>query len=108
MDKKIELADQDVIETMRPLLRDFMRRVLGMDLSKCFVSDESSLSDFALSDVDEAGPDDGRSLEERVAAWDERILAKVEAEYGVRPASTADSLVVILAAIERHRAQRVQ
>lgn len=108
MVQKIEFAEQDVIVTMKPLLKDFMRRVLDLELNTCFVSDETTLSDFSLNGLAEAGPDDSRSLEQRMDAWDTLVLSKVESEYGVRPKSTADTLVVILAAIDRHRKQQVQ
>jgi hypothetical protein len=41
-----ELAAADVIEANREIVDDLLRRVIGMELADCLVTDESSLWDF--------------------------------------------------------------
>lgn len=44
---RIELAETDVIAEYDEIAEDFFNMIFAMDYTDCFISDESSLSDFA-------------------------------------------------------------
>lgn len=74
---------------------------------QCFVTDLSSLSDFAPRGLpDGAAPEDA-TYAQVLDAWEAWALDEVEALFGVRPAKASDTLVVVLSAIQKHWEQRV-
>lgn len=97
-------AESDIIDTMSSLLHEFMHKVLGLDSTECFVSDESSLSDFAPTGLPEDLRPASGDYTDLLEAWEAWVLDVVEARFGYRPSDTSESLVAILGAIERHRA----
>lgn len=56
----IEFASTSRVEVHHRLATDFLKRVLGLDISECFISDESSLWDFH-------GEDDNTLLYNKIA-----------------------------------------
>jgi hypothetical protein len=100
----LTFADSEVIDAMEPLAREFLDKVLDLDLDSCLITDESSLSDFAPRGLPEGLVAEGATYAQTLDAWDAWILGRVEHHFGHRPQTTGQTLVVILAAIERHQA----
>ena len=48
----IEFASAKIIERHQNLAREFFREILNLDYDECFISDESSLYDFAASEAE--------------------------------------------------------
>jgi len=46
----LELASSSRIDAHGPLAADFLKRILGLDITQCFISDESSLWHFHVDD----------------------------------------------------------
>lgn len=100
--------EQDAIDSMEPLLSKFLERLFDFRPGQCFVTDLSSLNDFVPRGMPEGSAPSDASYGQILDAWDSWALAEVERLFGVRPAKTSDTLLVILAAIQRHRARRLQ
>jgi len=50
----IEFASANLIQKHEDLAREFLQRILGLNLDECFISDESSLWDFHNEETNEA------------------------------------------------------
>lgn len=101
-------VEQDVIDSMEPLLSEFLALMFDFRPGQCMVTDISSLNDFVPRGMPTGSAPDDASYAQVLDAWDAWALNEVEQRFGVRPARTSDTLLVILDAIQRHRAQRLQ
>lgn len=89
----IVICDQDVIARFDEIGAHFFTAILGLEYSKCLVTDESRLSDFAFGgwcgedwSVDE-------QLDELYKNWDAWVIEKIAGRYGLRITSTALTMV---------------
>lgn len=101
---RIELAEQDLIDSMQPLAREFFSDILAMDFDECLVTDESCLSDFCFRGLPEGSAlADLPSYEEALQAWEGFIAARIEQRFSVRVADCSIRLVALLQLIEDAR-----
>ena len=102
---RIEMCEQDVIDTFGSLPEEFFLAVLDTAVEECLLTDESSLSDFFPRGALLPG---GVPYQELLRQWDIAISDKVERLFGVRPARTTDRLVVLFDGINQHRSFAVR
>ncbi len=102
---RIEICEQDLIDQMAPLGREFFSRVLQLDWDDCLVTDESALSDFSFSGVPEGVIPSEATLREAYAAWDAWILNNVRQHFGIELPRTNLRLLTVFDLIEKHRKQ---
>lgn len=80
------------IEDFETTASKFMRCILGLTPFEFSLSDESDLDDFSLMNS---------SLDTGKLSWDEFVLEKIQAEYGLTLASTRINLVALFYQIEQ-------
>lgn len=98
--------EQDVIDTLEPVGREVLDKLLSMDWDKCLLTDLSSLSDFTGNGDTPAELQalaTRATYQEYCLAWDAWLLARFEQLYGFRPQSTTTPLVQLLSRIEEAR-----
>jgi hypothetical protein len=79
---RIVFASDDNISDYDNIARDFFNRIFDMDWDDCFVSDESSLSDFAGCGMPE-GMVENLNLDEYYQAGRAYTVNKIMTEYGI-------------------------
>lgn len=99
---KLEIEEQDVIETFGPIAKEFFFKVLEMDMSAMLLTDSSSLSDFSFSGPAEfhAGRSDSASLKDAYSYWDAKVIAKVKEVFGLEIATTRLPLIELFSKLE--------
>lgn len=70
----------------------FLRDILGLKPHDCFLSDESDLDDFSLM---------GGSLDTGEVSWDQFIILRIQAKYGIALTTTRVNLVSLFNQIDR-------
>jgi hypothetical protein len=85
-------CEQFQIATVDTIASAFLRDILGLHAEDCFLSDESDLDDFSLM----AG-----SLDTGERSWDEYVIDKIHAQYGITLKTTRVNLVSLFYQIEQ-------
>lgn len=90
---KIEFAEQDLIKEVEttPACQELFHKVLGMDVNNCWISDQSSLSDFTGC---------GMSLDLE-GDWDTWVIRRIEEEFKVTLPSTHLTIIQIVNLIQQ-------
>lgn len=94
---KIEFAEQDLIDDIvtTPACTELFEKVLMIDLSKCWLSDQSSLADFAGSGMT------NKAAEKYDYDWDAWVLDRIHEEFQVVLASTRLSIIEVVGLIQQ-------
>lgn len=71
-----------------------------MHPSECPVTEDSHLSDFSMYGLPDHLDNDGATLDELYAAWDDWVLDELKRRYGVDLHSTDVSMVELCRAVE--------
>lgn len=79
------------IEDFDSIASKFMRVVFGLTPFEFSLSDESDLDDFSMMS----------SLDTGDLSWDQFVLDKIQAEYGITLATTRINLVTLFSQIEQ-------
>ena len=79
---RVVMAASTNIDDYEDIARAFLRDVLEIDYNECFISDESSLSDFSTCGLPEGSTTDEMSYDEVRAVWRKYVVAKMEEQYG--------------------------
>lgn len=99
--------EQDLIDELEHTsqCRALFERVLDKSPQECLLTDLSTLSDFCGSGMPLPADFETLSYGEFCDVWDRWVLARIEAEFGVRLTSTRLTLVQV---IEQLRASSAQ
>ena len=103
----IVLAPQDTIDQYETTAREFLKTVLGQNLSECLITDESNLSDFATCGLPETLANQANTLNEAYQAWDAWVVPLICARYRIEPFDTRIRLVELFRLIEAQAGQSV-
>lgn len=95
--ERFHIDDYEVIASA------FMRDVLNIDFGSIFVSDDADLKDFCFSGAMPEGYLDPKkyTLNELYSRWDEWVIQRVKAVYGITLESTKVSLLRLFQQIEQ-------
>lgn len=86
------LCEQFQIEDFQETASNFMRDILSLRPEDCcFLSDESDLDEFSLM---------GDSLDTGNLSWDDFVINKIHAKYGIELKTTRINLVTLFHQIE--------
>jgi hypothetical protein len=80
---KIVMADTDVVEDYADIAREFLERIFSINYDECFISDESTLSDFAGCAVPEDSVADNITMDEYYDIGRKYTIEKVSAVYNL-------------------------
>lgn len=84
-------CEQIQIEDFQETAMKFVRDILGLQPEHCFLSDESDLDEFSLM---------GDSLDTGNQSWDDFVIDKIQAKYGIALKTTRINLVTLFNQIE--------
>lgn len=102
-DKEIIMAESDVIEEYEEIADDFFRLIFGIEYTECFVSDESSLSDFAGCCIPanvEVAP--RGKLTELYDIGRKNMVAQIKYHYGIN-VDPYDYLITVFEKIKKNQ-----
>jgi hypothetical protein len=85
-------CEQFQIDDYQQTALKFMRDILGISPENCFLSDESDLDEFSLM---------GDELDTGNLSWDDFIINKIHAKYGIALTTTRVNLVTLFNQIEQ-------
>lgn len=107
--KEIEIAEQDLIDSVGPIAAEFFEKVLDLDMSEMLLTDLSSLRDFSFSGLDELneGRPESATLSECHDYWDSKVIEKIKAVFGLELSSTRISLIELFAKLEALKATKL-
>jgi len=101
---RIEFADSYVVEEYDEIAIDFFNIIFALDYTECFVSDESSLSDFATCCVlDEEVKDD---LVDLLEEGKRNMVAMIKLHYGI-DVDAYDTLIVAFEKIKQSQNRKL-
>jgi len=102
----ITFASTDEIEDHEKVATEFLKKIFKLNYDECFVSDESTLSDFSTCVLSDDAAE-GLSYEEAVKLSRSIMKHKIEQQYGIET-SPHDTLVSVFEQIRRIRTRRKQ
>jgi hypothetical protein len=85
-------CEQIQIDDFEKTAAGFLRDILGVKPHECFLSDDSDLDDFSLM---------GDSLDTGDLSWDQFVIDKIRAKYGISLKTTRINLVSLFNQIEQ-------
>ena len=104
---KITYAGSDEIEDYEDIAREFLMTIFNVDYDECFISDESSLSDFAGCCVPEEIDESKVSTMELLQDLGKRLMVrKINETYGL-DVDPHDYLVKVFEQLRQVRIQRL-
>ena len=80
------IADMDLIDQYDSTVREFLREIF--DITEYMVTDESTLSDFALSCLPEGYPYEDMTYDDAVTQAEEYMVQKIYDRYGIYTSPT--------------------
>lgn len=88
--------EQDLIDSYNDEARDFLQKILGMDLDSVLLTDLSELQDFRFSgEFDASQCDDSLDLKGLGREWDRWVLQRIHAAYGLELKSARIGLIAL-------------
>lgn len=105
-DGRIVMAETDNIESYDAIAEGFLRKICNIDYKECFISDESTLSDFAGCCIDNDTDVSKLSLSEFYDLGKKNIVERVNNVYGLE-VDVYDTLVNIIEKIYDQKKIRV-
>ena len=99
---KITYAETFEIESYEDIAREFLKTMFDVEYDECFISDESTLNDFATCCIPEDVETKGMSMAELNQVAKDIMLKKLNATYGI-DAEPWDYLIVVFDRIRKQR-----
>lgn len=85
-------CEQFQIDDFQETASKFVRDILGLRPEECFLSDDSDLDEFSLM---------GDSLDTGNLTWDDFVINKIHAQYGISLNTTRINMVTLFNQIEQ-------
>lgn len=99
---RIVYAPSDEVEDYDEIARDFLKRIFDINFDECFISDESSLADFAGCGMPEEYDTSELTIEQYYALGKVVMVRTINENYGI-DVSPNDLLVDVFERIRKHR-----
>jgi len=94
------IVEQDLIDQYEHVAEPFFAKVLGLEYGQWLISDESTLSDFSMSNLPQRAIPPKASYKDSLALWDVHMKNKIRECFGIEVASTAVRLVDLFQRID--------
>lgn len=104
---EIIMSEQHQITEFDAIAAEFFGAILSLDYSACFVSDESSLSDFFGCGMPDDLPEGEIDVNALYDQWDAWVIAKIAEVYGIQIEATTLSMVDLFNRIQVARSQLI-
>lgn len=96
----LQFADQDRIDQYEHVAQPFFADVLELDYGSCFVSDDSTLSDFSMACLPDNAVPENATYREACNIADAHIKLRVRERFGVEVEKTTVRLVDLFERID--------
>lgn len=100
---RIVMATSDNVDDYEDIARGFLKEMFDIEYDECFISDESTLSDFAGCCFPEDVEANGMPLEEFYKVARAAMVKKIEETYGL----TVDPHDYLIEVFERLRQKKI-
>ena len=99
----ITFAQIDKIEFLEETAVLFFSQILDLNYNECFVSDESTLSDFSSCGLPYSADDKDLPLDKLYGQWDRYVINEINTIYGIQLSNTNINIVELLHRIDTRR-----
>lgn len=103
---RIVMGSSTDIDDYEVIARDFLKEVFHLDYDECFISDESSLSDFAGCGVPEGAVPENCEMQEYYDIGRKYTVDKIMETYGIE-VQPRDYLITVFEKIRVNRTKLV-
>ena len=94
------IVEQDIIDQYEHVAEPFFAQVLGIQYGDFLITDESTLSDFSMSNLPPKAIPPRASYKDTLALWDAHMKKKIRECFGIEVSTTTVRLVDLFQRID--------